>query len=39
MNDDIDKSVDNLVDTLESLLRTELSKYPVKAHEPESPLL
>lgn len=39
MNDDIDKSVDNLVDTLESLLIAELSKYPVKAHEPESPLL
>lgn len=30
MNDDIDKSVDNLVDTLESLLVAELSKYPVK---------
>ena len=39
MNDDIDESVDNLVDTLESLLITELSKYPVKAHEPEGSLL
>jgi len=30
MNDDIDSTVDNLVDTLESLLVAELTKYPVK---------
>ncbi len=30
MNDDIDKSVDSLLDTLEGLLVAELSKYPLK---------